>query len=174
MNKKILKTIIIIVFTLLFSSTTYANETINDSQIRKSNALENTLSFNNLINPIQEKTTEIILVPESDLKKLENILENEKFSISMIEEATNNLNKRSGIKTFFIGNNLGILKFQLIQIKDQEYVLTNLSEKITDTENINLINKKIEFLKEKQVEITTFINKQEKKFSLFGWLVNFL
>ncbi len=85
----------------------------------------------------------------------------------------NVLENRSGLATFFVGNNLGVLKFQLVQVNDQIYVLNTLLGESQDDVTKSQINGQIKFLQEEQIKVENSLL-QNNKFSLFGWFANTL
>ena len=86
-----------------------------------------------------------------------------------IETAVKALENKNRLGTFLIGNNLGILKFQLVQIKDQVYLLETLNKK-TENDDLKIkIDKQVKLLQEEQERVVNFILERESKFSLFGW-----
>ncbi len=106
---------------------------------------------------------------------IQYILERQDFSFMQIDNAIKNiLENENNLKTFFVGNDLGVLKFQLVQIKDYLTEFNGLSSLHTDTESTLTIDNHVTLLKEKQVEVENFIHERENKFSLFGWLVEIL
>jgi len=169
MNKNLIKIVFLSAILLLSSNNAYALE--------QNNALENHSSVNSLLNkettPVFQNP-EIIIIEDVVISKLESITTKQNISIQIIDDATGQLKNRSGLKTFLIGNNVGVLKFQLVQIEDQAYRLNNLSldaSNNTEKENIEI---QIEILNNKKIEVSKFINEQEQEFSLFGWLIKIL
>ena len=170
--------------TLLFFSHAHANNIDtpideNDS-IYKYSALENKLSFRDFPNNTDVASSKEQSIQSNNVStepgdvsvKLENITERQNFSIEQINNAMNVLTNRDKVTTFFIGNNLGILKFQLVQIKDMIYSLEDLSLK-SSTNKIEIDNQ-VNLLKEEEKKVEDFLLEQENKFSLFGWFVNIL
>ncbi len=181
MNKKLIKISIFALSILLFSGNVSANEIDSylneDARSHKNGVLENRLSVYDLLNPSKETfavNPEIIVIPDETLNKLAEITSKQNISIKIIASATGALKNRSNLKTFLIGNNVGILKFQLVQIEDQAYHLNNLSIETSDNLEKDRIDIQVKFLKDKKVEISNFITEQEQEFSLFGWLTKIL
>ena len=84
--------------------------------------------------------------------------------------------KRVGRKTtelgsVILGNNLGTLEFQLVQIKGLQALFNSLIPKTTDVSVKLEIRDQIEILKEEQKKIETLLYEKEGNFSLLGWLV---
>ncbi|MFA6410078.1 MAG: hypothetical protein WCW26_00675 [Candidatus Buchananbacteria bacterium] len=84
---------------------------------------------------------------------------------------------RSGFKTFFLGSdykNLGDLRSTMVTTNNQIKHLEKAWERATSTPEIQAeLNTQIIALKDAQTKIESFINTNESKFSLFGWLVKF-
>lgn len=181
--KTIKKISVIMVLALLFFSHAFASEVNSsidsidkDNSIYKYNALENKISFSSLINVenLPEKYLKSDKLSDDFIKQLQNITEKQNFSINKTENAINTIQNRNKLKTFLIGNNLGILRFQLVQIKDQTYLLGILTLETENNMNKIQIDNHIKLLKEEQIKVEEFILEQENKFSLFGWFVTIL
>lgn len=177
--KTISKVFSVIIFSLIIFSSAFASE-INsqidvNSSIYKYSAIET-----NSINPNQIEIstntlpiTEDIKLPVDIETKLQNIYDKQKFSIEEINKAINEINN-NGVKNFLIGNNLGVLKFQLVQINNYIFRLNDMIKMTENGPNLNQIdsiNTQIIFLQKEQVKVENFVLIKEKKFSLFGWLV---
>jgi hypothetical protein len=88
-------------------------------------------------------------------------------------EKIDEINNRSGFKTFFIGTdykNLGDLRSQVAKTGNQIDRLTRLLEKATGTTKDDLQDE-IDALKKEQKKLMDFIDDNDSKFSLFGWFV---
>jgi len=167
------------------------NEPINEEydSLYKYNALESRVSFFDLANNnanssdslngdslaneessvlINQKSKEE-LVEEEVKEEFQNLTEKINYSMGRIETAVKALENKNRLGTFLIGNNLGILKFQLVQIKDQVYLLETLNKK-TENDDLKIkIDKQVKLLQEEQERVVNFILERESKFSLFGW-----
>lgn len=190
--KKIIKTVINVSFMSLLTLfpfwRTQATEINNSSNeydsIYRYNALENKISFSDFIHnqvlfPDLENKGEEILLKNNELqdnfkKELQIITEKQNFSIEQIEDAVNVLKDRNEFKTFLIGNDLGILRFQLVQIKNQTILLSVLALKSVNSLNKIQIDHQVKLSKEEGIKVENLILEQENKFSLFGWFVNIL
>ena len=154
------------------------NNLINQyDNIQKYYALENKSSFPNLPNNTDSLKKELPRGngPSSDItKELQDITLKQDFSIMQIDNAISILKNRNGIKTFFLGNKLGTLKFQLVQIKNQIHLLDALALKSQDSINTIQINNQAASLRKEQAKVESFVLEQDNKFSLFGWFVNSL
>lgn len=153
------------------------NENAYDSIYRYS-ALESKIRFPDVGNVVygQEELSEVgdlvaDVKKELEIKKLQDIIEKQNFSAEEAERAMDVLSHRDKVTTFLVGNHLGTLRFQLVQIKDQITALNTLALKSTDSEIISLVEKQMGFAKEEQTKVENFLLKEEDKFNLFGWFV---
>jgi hypothetical protein len=86
----------------------------------------------------------------------------------------NAVENRSKIKTFFIGTsykNLGELRSQMVQTRNQIEQLKRLAEKAENEGDKTELQSQIQVLEQEQININNFITQNENKFSLFGWAV---
>ncbi|MEX2029018.1 MAG: hypothetical protein WD963_00865 [Candidatus Paceibacterota bacterium] len=179
---KIIKNMsLMVVFTLLPFSSTLANEINNplntDYSMYKYHALENKTAIFDLVNNMNnlEEPPEVQSQSGYDAEKeWQQIAKKQNFSLEQITNAMETLKSRNEIRTFLIGNNLSILKFQLVQIKEQMIALNALAQKTKNNVLKTQISDEIEFLQEEQVRVENFIIEQENKFKLFGWFVAML
>lgn len=180
MNTKSRTTIKILVFTILFllpflGAIAYGNDVLgNNSHIYKYNALENELSFREMVNvkdvSIEKRSGEIDL-PRDIIKELQDITKKQNISVEKISVNMKALKERNVIRRFLTGNNLGTLKFQLVQIKDQIYLLEALAVEASDSRIEEQIGSQTKSLKTEKIKVEDFIKEQDGKFNLFGWLV---
>lgn len=117
------------------------------------------------------KSNELV---DSPFVKLQNITEEQNYSIEKIDNAMNKIQNGSRLKTFVIGNSLGVLQFQLVQIRNQIYSLNTLRAEASDEIIKTKIDSQVNYLKEKKVRVEDIILEQKNKFSLFGWFVSSL
>lgn len=185
--ERIIIKISLLLLIVLFSSLVFASTTANPmdeyDSIYRYNALENKTSFittTSVNNPdnLKEKSSEssvaVVVVVDDSAKKLKDITEQQISSIKKSEEATTAIENRGAIGSFIIGNKLGTLKYQMVQMKDQSHFLNALSLDIKDSATKNQINNQLQILEKQQTKIENFILKQQNRFSLFGWFVNSL
>lgn len=162
---------------IFFAPTLQAFETYiptppHDSMYRYS-ALENTVDFS-------KKESDVVLfvrentVGEDNIKKLETITKQQINSIEKSDYAIATIEGRSVVRTFLLGNGLGVLKFQLVQMKDQGHTLNDLVLKTDDNIMITQINSQIDALGQQRAKVDNFVLEQEGSFSLFGWLISLL
>lgn len=145
-----------------------------DNDIYKYNALENKASFREMLGDsdvLEGKSFEVVDLPVDVVKELENITKKQNISVERISVTMKTIKGRNVLRTFFIGNNLGTLRFQLVQIEDQIYLLETLAPKTNDVITQNQINSQIKSLTEEKAKIEDFILEQDGKFNLFGWLI---
>ena len=172
-----------IIFSLLFFSTAYASELSglaneNDSLYRY-NALENKASFMRLENNTVNVGNEFPIITLTDVaddiaQRLQDVTEKQDSSIGVIEQTMDKIKNRNGVRTFLVGNNLGILKFQMMQIKDQVYTLQTLAGKTQDDRQKIQIDAQIKLLQDEQKKVESFMLAHNNQFSLFGWFTTIL
>lgn len=184
-KKIIIKISFVILLIIFFSSGVFANES-NESEnknnsIYKYSALENEFHFpdttsNSTPNSSKEKLpavdSETHIVINENAEKLKYITEHQADSIIKSDNAISSIESRGILKSFFMGNRLGVLKYQMVQMKDQSYILSLLALDAEDKMVEDQINSQINVLKLQQMKVEKFILEQKEEFSLFGWFVN--
>lgn len=178
MNAKVKKISLIAIPALFFSFAALANDTnipLNEYEsMYKYNALENKNTFiytEGGIITVVEKIPEVTKEEKSDAEKLEDLAKKQANSIKKSEDSMKAIENTSSIKSFLIGDNLGILKFQMVQMKDQRHSLSILASETDSADIKDQINNQIETLSNEEKKVENFILKTENEFSLFGWLV---
>jgi len=191
---KTIETISKITFALIFALMIFSSVSANieepsvqsseDESMYKYNALENKISLVELA-----KSSDIVLEEQPETEEnvtttnetklsfddeLKAITKKQNFSIAEIAKAISALEDRNEVKTFLIGNNLAVLRFQLVQIREQMVLLEKLSTKTDVTLTKIQIYDQIDSLKEEQKKVEEFISDQKNEFSVFGWFVNLL
>ena len=86
----------------------------------------------------------------------------------------NAVENRNKVKTFFIGTsykNLGELRSQMVQARNQVEQLKKLSESAENEQSKIELQNQIQVLEQEQTRINDFITQNESQFSLFGWAV---
>lgn len=81
---------------------------------------------------------------------------------------------RNKVKTFFIGasyKNLGELRSQMVQTRNQIEQLKRLMERVENQGDKTELQNQIQILEQEEVKTNEFIAQNESKFSLFGWAV---
>ena len=141
------------------------------------NALENNVSFSNLkeveVDILQEKLLESNEL-DNFTKKLEDTTLKQNFSVAQVESILDVFKNKNGLKNFMIGSSLGVLKFQVTELKEQ-IIKMNILKTKTEDDGIKVkIDDQIKFLIEKQIKAEDFILEEESKFSLFRWFLAML
>ena len=81
---------------------------------------------------------------------------------------------RSKVKTFFLGSdykNLGDLRSQMVQTRNQIDQLKRLADKADNDQDKADLQTQIQILEQEQTKVDGFITQNENQFSLFGWAV---
>jgi len=104
-------------------------------------------------------------------EELKKVIEKQKISTDNVDTAIKNI---SELKTFVIGNDLGILKFELVQLEGQASLLKALAKKTQNNTEKVAINNDLDLLKKEQAKVEDFILEQKNKFSLLGWFTTFI
>lgn len=80
---------------------------------------------------------------------------------------------RSRVRTFFFGpdyKNLGQLRSEMVQVRNRIAQLNRLVEKAEGEDSKLALQEQIQQMEEEQTRINNFIQENEDKFSLFGWV----
>lgn len=104
------------------------------------------------------------------------IAQEQNQSASTTIQAMEKIQIRSKVKTFFIGSdykNLGELRSEMVQTENRLEQLNKLIETTQNAGDKTELQNQIKLLEQEQIKIESFINANESKFSLFGWLVKF-
>lgn len=171
-----------IIFFSCASASTLDTSIDKNSSMYKYGAIENTSTFPNLaidLNTIKEQISlnPVIVLPPSIEEILQKISDNQNYSTSRVNESINKLDNKSQIVTFLVGNNLGTLKFQKVQINDQIRRLEILRTQVlqsNDNTYLYQIDEQLIFLNDERLKVEKYIPLMESKFSVFGWLVTML
>ena len=92
-------------------------------------------------------------------------------------DAVEEVENRSGLKTFFIGTdykNLGALRSAMVTTDNHINRLMKAKERVTNPAIAKDLDEQIAALQAEKTSIETFIKENEDKFSLFGWFVKLL
>ena len=84
---------------------------------------------------------------------------------------------RGKVKTFLLGTdykNLGKLRSEMVQVKNQTEQLNRLAGGAENEESRNELRVQAQILKQEQINIQSFIDENENNFSLFGWVARLL
>lgn len=107
-------------------------------------------------------------------QELRNIAKEQSDIKDRASDLINAVENRNKVKTFFIGTsykNLGELRSQMVQTRNQIEQLKRLSEKTENEGDKTELQNQIQALELEQTNINNFITQNESKFSLFGWVV---
>jgi hypothetical protein len=183
MNTFSKKILLALALTLLFSTTASANE--HDS-LHLYNALENHSTIDQMLttHAIEEaqltetetaslikRTAKKEMTQAEVLEALEEITAKQELAIEKAQNAMNSVKNKSGLRATVLGNNLGTLEFQLVQIKGLQALLNSLISKTVDVPLKLQMKDQIETLKQEQEKIEILLDEKEGKFSFLGWLV---
>lgn len=184
-NKMSLTIITILFLSLVYFSFASANEQNYPEDkfdsIHMYNALESNNSFFTSTDDIDidididsvEKLPEKNTILDNT-EKLKDITEKQSISIEKSNNAIYAIENRGKLGTFILGNKLGTLKYQMVQMKDLSHVLYALLEEAEDSATENQINDQVDILASQQIKVENFILKQKDVFSLFGWFLSSL
>jgi len=123
------------------------------------------------------------------VQKLQDIADNQKGGIGeqvrliaqeqnqvreKIADEIESIQERNKIKTFLFGSNyknLGALRSEMVQTRNRLEKLTGLMEDATTEADKAELQLQIQTMEQERLRIENFIEDNESKFSLFGWLV---
>jgi len=91
-----------------------------------------------------------------------------------VADAIDKIQNRNKVKTFLIGTdykNIGYVRSEMVQTRNQIGQLERLLDKTTSEENKTALQEQIQALEQERQEIEGFLKTNESKFSLFGWFV---
>jgi len=91
-------------------------------------------------------------------------------------QAMEKVQTRGKLKTFLFGSdykNLGTLRSEMVKTRNRLEQLNRLMENVQNEGDKTELQNQIQAMAEEQAKIENFIESQEGKFSLFGWLVRF-
>lgn len=91
-----------------------------------------------------------------------------------VAESIDKVEKRGKFKTFLIGTdykNTGAFRSKMVKTRNQIDQLKRLGDKAENDQDKAELQSQIQTLEQEQVNIDSFINQNENKFSLFGWTV---
>jgi hypothetical protein len=160
----------------------FSNASVNDSSLSMYNALENKTSILEMLNNptvVSEELLAQIMAENAKIKiqeretraTLVQITAKQEIAIQKSQRAMHAINNKNVLRTTVLGNNLGTLEFQLVQIKGLQAMLNPLISKTTDVELKTQIKNQIEYLKKEQEEIEAVLQTLRGRFSLLGWIV---
>jgi len=91
-----------------------------------------------------------------------------------VADQIESIQQRNKIKIFLIGTNyknLGALRSEMVNTENRLRQLNNLMEKTQNQNDQDALQLQIQTMQTEQERINSFIQANESKFSLFGWLV---
>jgi len=91
-----------------------------------------------------------------------------------VADQIESIQQRNKIKIFLIGTNyknLGALRSEMVNTENRLRQLNNLMEKTQNQNDQDALQLQIQTMQTEQERINLFIQANESKFSLFGWLV---
>lgn len=168
MNKKnIFGAAVVFVFLLMFTTSVLAETNENgDKTISEQHKAD-----------ITRVTEDIEKAAEKDSQiadEVKSVTQEEKDSSDIVKEKMDKIETRSKLKTFLIGSdykNLGELRSELVTTDNRLERLTKTLDKTTSTTVKAELETKIKDLEAVKAKAESFVNENENKFSLFGWLM---
>ena len=176
-GKTILKIPLMILPIIFFSSISLANEIDNPREeydsFYKYHVLESKVS---VFKP--ESDTAVLLEENTadtdNIKKLENITERQIGSIEKTAPNMRAIEDITRVRTFLLDNPSGVLRFQMVDMKNQTASLEALALKREYIKNKTQTDNQVKILREKQERVENFSREKENEFSLFEWVVSSL
>jgi len=107
-------------------------------------------------------------------QQVREIAQQQNQSTETTIQAIEKVQTKSKVKTFFFGSdykNLGTLRSEMVQTQNRIEQLNQLIESVQNAGNKTELQNQIQTLEQEQTKIESFIEDNESKFSLFGWLV---
>ncbi len=164
MNKKILSVFTIVVISLAAMSVSAKSEkgSMNGERHR---------------NEVMKITQELERVADSDNKirnEVRSVAQEEKDASEVVKEKMNRVENRGKLKSFLIGSdykNLGQLRSELVTTQNHLDRLNKALDKTASTTIKTDLENQIKELEATKDKAESFIQDNESKFSLFGWLV---
>jgi hypothetical protein len=120
---------------------------------------------------------ELIKIGDRDIiigEEVKTVAQEEKGQSEIIKEKMDNVENRSGFKTFFIGSdykNLGELRSELVTSQNHLDRLNKALERATSETIETDLEEQIAELETIKTKAESFVKENESKFSLFGWVV---
>lgn len=102
---------------------------------------------------------------------LNELIQKQNSTTKEAEKAIKRVSGKSELGSVLLGNNLGKLEFELVQIKGLQALLNSLIPKTTNVALKLQIRDQIDVLKNTQKKIEALLYQKEKDFSFLGWLV---
>jgi len=146
------------------------NQNANQAQQRQMNVQEHK-------NAVADFVQNILQVADREGgigQQIRIIAQEQNQSAGISIQAMEQVQARSRIKTFLLGTdykNLGVLRSEVVQTRNRLEQLNRLMENVQNQAGQTELQGQIQDLEQEQEKIENFIEGQEGKFSLFGWLL---
>lgn len=123
---------------------------------------------------VVQELTELAGKDQNIGEEVRVVAQEQKESNERATEAIEAIEERGGFKTFLIGTdykNIGALRSELVTTQNHINRLARAKERTTSDEVKVELDAQITALREANINAETFIQENQDKFSLFGWLV---
>jgi len=110
-------------------------------------------------------------------EQVRTIAQQQNQSATTTIQAMEKVQTRNRVKTFFLGtdyNNLGNLRSEMVHTRNRLEQLERLVENVQNEGDRIELQNQIQTLEQEQIRIENFVKAEERRFSLFGWLVKLL
>ena len=107
-------------------------------------------------------------------EEVRTIAREQASSSEKIADAVNQIEQRSGVKTFLIGSdykNIGAIRSEIAQTENRIAKLDREIVRAASSTDVMSVQAELASMKAEQTRIEEFVKANESKFSLFGWLV---
>jgi len=142
-------------------------------------SLKNKISYaemENLLLHARDNSKEAEMDTTATIEKVREAADKFQRSWEIIERTIANIEKKAKVESVLVGasNDVGVLRFQLVQIKDQLRELKKLKADIDQYASVAILHQNIEAMEQAQNRVENFILAEQNKFSFFGWFVSIL
>lgn len=142
-------------------------------------SLKNKISYaemENLLLHARDNSKEAEMDTTATIEKVREAADKFQRSWEIIERTIANIEKKAKVESVLVGasNDIGVLRFQLVQIKDQLRELKKLKAEIDQYASVAILHQNIEAMEQAQNRVENFILAEQNKFSFFGWFVSIL
>ena len=142
-------------------------------------SLKNKISYaemENLLLHARDNSKEAEMDTTATIEKVRETADKFQRSWEIIERTIANIEKKAKVESVLVGasNDVGVLRFQLVQIKDQLRELKKLKAEIDQYASVAILHQNIEAMEQAQNRVENFILAEQNKFSFFGWFVSIL
>lgn len=111
---------------------------------------------------------------DEDGQEIRDIADEQNGAASTTAHTIEEIEHRNKIQTFLFGSdykNLGALRSDIVQTRNRLDRLDKIAEHLQNATGTAEIQAQSQVLEEELAKMENFINEQESKFSLFGWLI---